>query len=178
MNMNKGKYTEQIVRSILQNANTLLGGFPVIRLFDTFSARGFTLPDRPCDFIVILPNSRAVLIEVKETKHEKGLLFSAIRPAQFQAMQIAYGMSLPYYLIVRAYKQKVYYVIPAGAIINEKIAIDFKLMQKQQGLIKDRVIKSYVSWDKLTKYKVSYKNLSNYIIELLREEANYETHNP
>ena len=170
------KFTEQnISQEILETGIKvidLIGGMPEIRLFDTFSARGNRLPDRPCDFIVILRKGKAILIEVKETQFEKGFLLSAIRPSQLTALQQAYDLSVPYLFIVRAKAQKSYYVIPGEVIVEERLKLSALKFQKQSNTGKKRVITSYIRWETLEPYRCKSTQLFDTLFKMFTEYQN------
>ena len=168
----RGKYTEQIVKMTLSKVLDLIGGMPEIRLFDTFSARGNKLPDRPCDFIVILRKGKAILIEVKETQFNKGFLLSAIRPAQLKALQQAYDLSIPYLFIVRAKAMKSYYVIPGDIIIEERLRLSALKFQKESTKSKKRVVTSYIAWDTLEPYRIKSTELFDKLFDVFNQHLN------
>lgn len=165
----RGKYAEQIVKMTLGKVLDLVGGMPEIRLFDTFSARGNKLPDRPCDFIVILQKGKAILIEVKETQFEKGFLLSAIRPAQFRALQQAYDLDIPYLFIVRAKAMKSFYLIPGNAIIENHLRLSALKFQKEATKSKKRIATSYIAWDVLEPYRIKSTQLFDGLHKIFME---------
>jgi len=163
MTLPRGKSTENLIKQLLDRITENLPCHPVIRLFDTYSARGNTLPDRPADFILVCKD-KAIFFEVKETKFNKGLKYASVRPAQEKAMLVCISYKIPYYLIIREYSSKRYFIIPAEVYMQHLFERDKKIFMNE------KVLKSYIPYSSLSDYQVSNKEISRYLEKLIKKE--------